>query len=624
MYLPPGHLAYGEVQGEVDGVKAYSNGHDSHFEAERNIDGRIMTGFRWQCVEFSRRWLLERKGLLLPDVAWAAHMFAMPTVDCAETGNPVPVVPIPNGTDVKPIKDTLLIFPTTEESPVGHVAVITGVFDDHITIADQNQHFHKWEGNYSATMPLLVEDGKYTIVNKYDTVNPVGWMTFPSVPNRDVGVPLNWHEKFVVPTYPAMRLERVTMKPETVAANWLDTTNAAEKKFIETFGMDLSRSRLNEVEANYYMGNFELMLALIRAGSSLHKIFVEVTAKVLESDELLSKFDVPKEFWPRMRRTFDKQRVSLTGRFDFALDLENNLKSFEYNADSASTLLECGRIQQKYLESIGVASQGRSSGFRVERMLRVAWKQTGVKGTVHFLIDDDQEEEYTALFVKETAEHTGLKGRLCVGFEEFSFNDEGRVVDGTGELVTCVWKTWNWNTAMADYKDAKASRGEGWKPAKGDKVRLCDLVLGDEEILVYEPLWKLIPANKAILPLVWDHAPGHPNLLPTSFELTEELKRTGYVEKPISGRIGMNVTLVDKSGEEIGRSEGRFDEAVSIYQQLLHLPKRDDYHAIFGGWIIGGEAAGIGIREDKTLITGEESPFSALILVDDSQFDKKE
>eukprot|EP00658_Telonema_sp_P-2_P068978 TRINITY_DN58021_c0_g1_i1.p1 TRINITY_DN58021_c0_g1~~TRINITY_DN58021_c0_g1_i1.p1 ORF type:complete len:103 (-),score=48.34 TRINITY_DN58021_c0_g1_i1:171-479(-) len=96
------------------------------------------------------------------------------------------------------------------------------------------------------------------------------------------------------------------------------------------------------------------------------------------------------------------------------------------------------------------------------------------------------------------------------------------------------------------------------------------------------------------------------------------------VEKPISGRIGMNVTLVDAGGAELGRSEGRFTEAVSIYQELLRLPKRDDYHAIFGGWIIGGEAAGIGIREDKTLITGEESPFSAMILVDDDQFEKKE
>jgi glutathionylspermidine synthase len=623
MYLPAGHLPYGAVQGEVDGVKAYSNGHDSHFEAERNIDGRIMTGFRWQCVEFSRRWLLERKGLLLPDIPTAALMFDMKHVDCVESGDPVDIVSVPNGTTEKPIKDTLLIFPVSDVSPYGHVAVITGVFDDHITIADQNQHFHKWEGNYSAKMPLRIEDGKYTVVNVHEAANPVGWMTFPSVQNRDVSIPLNWHEKFVLPVYPPMRLERVTMKPEEVAANWLDVNNAAEKKFVETFGMDLSRSRLNEVEANYYMGNFELMLSLIGAGSSLNKIFVDVTAKVLASDELLGLFDVPKEFWGRMRTSFEKQLNSLTGRFDFALDTENNLKSFEYNADSASTLLECGRIQQKYLESIGVANKGRVSGFRVERMLKTAWTHTGVKGTVHFLIDDDQEEEYTALYMLETAEATGLKGRLCKGFEEFRFNDDGKVVDGVGEVVTTVWKTWNWNTAMADYKDAKAARGEGWKPSKTDKVRLCDLVLGDESILVYEPLWKLIPANKAILPLVWDHAPNHPNLLPTSFKLTEGLKKTGYVEKPISGRIGMNVTIVDAEGAELGRSEGRFTEAVSIYQELLRLPKRDDYHAIFGGWIIGGEAAGIGIREDKTLITGEESPFSAMILVDDDQFKKE-
>eukprot|EP00658_Telonema_sp_P-2_P034737 TRINITY_DN25356_c0_g1_i1.p2 TRINITY_DN25356_c0_g1~~TRINITY_DN25356_c0_g1_i1.p2 ORF type:complete len:106 (-),score=41.69 TRINITY_DN25356_c0_g1_i1:66-341(-) len=73
-------------------IRDSSNGHDSHFEAERNIDGRIMTGYRWQCVEFSRRWLLERKGLLLPDIPTAAMMFDMKHVECAESATEVAIV----------------------------------------------------------------------------------------------------------------------------------------------------------------------------------------------------------------------------------------------------------------------------------------------------------------------------------------------------------------------------------------------------------------------------------------------------------------------------------------------------------------------------------------------------
>ena len=189
-------LPYGSLQGEVDGVKAYSNGDDSYFSRERHVEDGVVTGYGWQCVEFSRRWLLKRKGLLLPDIPTAARMFAMPHVYCVGSGGLVPVVVVHNGYGDRPLKDTLLIFPVSRPSPFGHVAVITGVFDDHITIADQNQHFHKWEGNYSAKMPLRVEDGKYTVVNVHERQNPMGWMTFPSVENRDVSAPIVWHETF--------------------------------------------------------------------------------------------------------------------------------------------------------------------------------------------------------------------------------------------------------------------------------------------------------------------------------------------------------------------------------------------------------------------------------------------
>ena len=190
-------LPYGEVQGEVDGVVAYSNGHDSHFSRQQHIEDGIVTGYGWQCVEFSRRWLLKRKGLLLPDVPTAARMFDMPSVFCAERGELVPVVPISNGSTQPPVKDSLLIYPVTRGSPFGHVAVITGVFDDHITIADQNQHFHKWEGNYSATMPLRVEGGRYLIINPHERDIPVGWMTFPTHPNRDTTKPIVFHKRFL-------------------------------------------------------------------------------------------------------------------------------------------------------------------------------------------------------------------------------------------------------------------------------------------------------------------------------------------------------------------------------------------------------------------------------------------
>lgn len=38
------------------------------------------------------------------------------------------------------------------------------------------------------------------------------------------------------------------------------------------------------------------------------------------------------------------------------------------------------------------------------------------------------------------------------------------------------------------------------------------------QIRTFEPWWKLILGNKAILPLLWQEFPNHPNLLPAYFD----------------------------------------------------------------------------------------------------------
>lgn len=630
--LYPDNVPYGQIQGYADGVPAYSNGFEGFFSGVRNIDEKIQTGFRYQCVEFARRWLLERKGLYLPDVMIAAMVFKMTAVENVTTGaTDVRMVAVPNGGTQKPVKDTFIIWPDTEDAPPGHIGVIVDVGDDCVRVADQNQHFHNWEGkNYSTELKLEhdAEKGTYTIIDRLDGKewNPLGWMTFPDSPNRDQSQPIQWHAKFKPPRFDKLRLDRKTIVPANPKENWLNLENPAEKKFVETFGMDVSRSRLNEDAANYYTANFELMLRCTEAGGVMHRVFLKETEKVINSDELLELFQIPKEFWGRVRKSWKTQPHSITGRFDFVVDYDNNLKTFEYNADSASTLLECGRIQQKYAESIGIDENSRSSGFRIESLLRAAWKRTGIQPgeRVHFCVDDDDEEQYTALYVMEMATAVGLDCKLCVMFGEFSFKDEGgTIVDKDGIVVKNVWKTWMWESGFADYFKAKAERGEGWKPNPAtDKVRLCDILLSPkDDIAVFEPMWKVIPSNKAILPMIYESNPDCPFILPASFEITEGLRKTGFATKPIVGRIGENITITGSGGETLHASEGRFGARTLVYQEKFDLPKRDDYYAILGGWVIGGIAAGVGIREDKSIITGVDSPFSALRLIFNSHVD---
>jgi glutathionylspermidine synthase len=115
-----------------------------------------------------------------------------------------------------------------------------------------------------------------------------------------------------------------------------------------------------------------------------------------------------------------------------------------------------------------------------------------------------------------------------------------------------------------------------------------------------EPPWKMLLSNKAILPILWEMFPDHPNLLPAFFE--RDKIEGPAIEKPVHGREGAGVRLLAAA------EAGSGGDAV-IYQAACPLPVYDGMHALIGSWVIAGKAAGIGMREDKAPITTNASRF---------------
>jgi glutathionylspermidine synthase len=63
-----------------------------------------------------------------------------------------------------------------------------------------------------------------------------------------------------------------------------------------------------------------------------------------------------------------------------------------------------------------------------------------------------------------------------------------------------------------------------------------------------EPVWKLILGNKALMPLLWEMFPGHPNLLPAyqdspKIYFHDKYKEVSidWVSKPLFGREGNGI-----------------------------------------------------------------------------------
>jgi glutathionylspermidine synthase len=77
------------------------------------------------------------------------------------------------------------------------------------------------------------------------------------------------------------------------------------------------------------------------------------------------------------------------------------------------------------------------------------------------------------------------------------------------------------------------------------------------------------------------------------------------VEKPLHSREGANIEI---KGAVSARTDGTY-AGLKVYQQYTPLFKSDGKSAVIGSWIIGDRAAGMGIREDDSLITGNISRF---------------
>ncbi len=101
------------------------------------------------------------------------------------------------------------------------------------------------------------------------------------------------------------------------------------------------------------------------------------------------------------------------------------------------------------------------------------------------------------------------------GLDELGWDAAGQLIDGAEDVVcTRVWKTWAWETAFDQIREVSDREFAAVPIRTGhpqNEVRLIDVLLRPE-VLVFEPLWTVIPGNKANSadPLVAVPAPSLP------------------------------------------------------------------------------------------------------------------
>lgn len=617
---------FGTVLGIAPGgVPVYSCDYDSaddnelpNRQAYRSVVDDIYMGHKWQCVEFARRWLYFNRGYVFDDVPMAYDIFRLRSVRVIDDGTRLPLHSFSNGSKRHPEPGCLLIWDEGGEfETTGHVAIVTEVTPEYVRFVEQNVRNQVWPDgrNYSREIKAKVsDDGQYWLECSFGDATILGWVIQT---DDDAHA-----EEIDQPDRQLFKLEIRELIPGSDSdREWLNIANPDEAAYVELMEGHL----LNDEPCNQhrYLRLSETALSeLERATNELHALFLHATDYVLRDDERLRRFCIPSCLWPKIHQSWDNRRNEMiTGRFDFALT-ELGLKAYEYNCDSASCHMECGKVQGKWAKHFD-CDDGIDPGSELQQELFKAWRNRKVDGVLHIMQDRDLEETYHALFFQDIIERAGIQTKIIRGVSGLDWSPDGGIVDSDGVPIKWVWKTWAWESALDQIRaecDDDEEKLRDYQPGQrhDGPVRLVDVLLR-KNVMVFEPLWTLIPSNKAILPVLWSMFPDHPYLLETAFQLTDSLRKAGYVSKPIVGRGGANISIVNRRAHVVAETAGDFENRDHIYQELFRLPVLEGYNAQISTFTASGKYAGTCVRIDRSPVITNDSDCLALRVVDDDE-----
>lgn len=323
---------------------------------------------------------------------------------------------------------------------------------------------------------------------------------------------------------------------------------------------------------------------LERAMESLHACCLETVDWIVQTGHF-EPFHLPDVAIAEIAASWKRRDPTIYGRFDFSWNGLDAPKLLEYNADTPTSLLEASVVQWFWLQEVmPAADQFNSIHEKLIDTWRDAFAGTLKQPQVHFSAMAGHEEDTgNTLYMMDVAHQAGLSVSF-LPIEAIGFNSRLHCfVDNADQPITHCFKLYPWEWLWRD----------DFAPS-----------IADAGIRFVEPAWKLLLSSKAILPLLWQRYPDHPNLLPASFSAPHSGR---YARKPIYSREGENVQLINETGEL--RTDGVYHDEPCIYQALAPLPCFDGRYPVVGGWMVGEEPAGMGIREDASLITRNTSRF---------------
>ncbi|MBL8670844.1 MAG: glutathionylspermidine synthase family protein, partial [Alphaproteobacteria bacterium] len=278
-------------------------------------------------------------------------------------------------------------------------------------------------------------------------------------------------------------------------------------------------------------------------------------AEAIVREKRYAALGIPPQAVPAIERSWERRGAAsgfeLYGRLDLAWTGGSAPpKLLEYNADTPTGLFEAAVVQWQWLEEWNEATGRDDDQFNsIHEKLSARWAafaaSDGAPEALHLTCHAPHpEDEGTVEYIAAAAVEAGLAVK-ALAIQDIGWMDRGaaggQFVDLENEPIQALFKLYPWEFMVQEEFGARL---------------IAEVARG--RIAVIEPAWKMLLSNKAILAVLWEMFPRHPNLCEAHLDGSAFKREARVVAKPFLGREGANISIatIDRTGAPKDLEEG--------------------------------------------------------------------
>lgn len=377
----------------------------------------------------------------------------------------------------------------------------------------------------------------------------------------------------------------------------LQKTTPLDTDYLESLGFvwHTDRDETSYISDALVVISEEEAEAYYEATNTLYDMVVDAAEHIIENN-LFHEIGIPFNLVEVIKESWENDvHWHLYGRFDLAGGVDGKpIKLLEFNADTPTALFETAIIQWAMLKKNGLEEERQFNALYeslVDNFKRLVTLEEDVSTFEerydgwNFLftsVRGNSEEENTVRLLQHIATEAGFQTEFAyIDDIEFSPEDGIFYEDKNYELW---FKLIPWEDIALE---------------ESDLAMLLTNIIKNQKAIIFNPAYTLLFQSKGLLKILWDLYPDHPLLLESSFEPLEGKKQ---VRKPVFGREGGSISILDEASNAIETVAGDYDSHKMVYQAYTELATDTDGQSYQAGVFYAYEACGLGFRKGGRIL----------------------